>query len=436
MSDTFTTTTYNSYGSRIKNSFLWGGAWVLLFLGSFYVLFTNEWRVDYSVIAKESIVLDATSWQDYEWKFVSLSWDITSQEQLGDPWFIQLWDYLILQRITEMYAWEETKSSSEKENLWWSSTTTTTYTYNKTWKENPRNSWHFAKPEWHHNPEKSIRSQKYGVENASIDTYNFSFQWLRLPGWKSLSLSESILDIPEVNTLTQKEIILQKLLAKRQGKEYIPPADEKTFNSFNNKYIFIWEGSLSSPKIWDVRVHYLVLNQNTFWSIFGLVEWDNITSYNQGEDISMYHLFTTHREGSIQELRSEYLTTLWMIRVGWFFMMSAGLYLIFSIFSIFLAVVPIFAKISRYILWAIAFLISLVLSVITILIGMIAHNIFLLVPVVIIVLVALVFWVRKLFDKKTPTPNINTHWSDVYRAHTSDPHWSDTHITNISDVHW
>jgi len=356
-----TTTTTKSYGKRLMNSVFWVLIWLWLFIGSFFVLFTNEWRVDLSTIATLSI--QSEQWVNYEWQFISKSWNIGSEEKVWDGEFIKEWDYIFIERTTEMYSWVENSESKTKENIWGSETTTTTYTYEKKWKEKVENSNSFQKKAWHNNPIKKIKSLDKSVNNAYIENYTFSLNWLRLPKWIPLLIKEDI----RVNDIY----------------------------SYTNNFIFVGWWSLEQPNIWDIRISYKIFNKDTFGTIFWKVNGNKIVKYNHDEKSSIFHLFDLDREGSINELHDEYVFKLWMFRGIWFLMMWVWLNLIMWLFTTLLAVIPLLAKAWRFLISVITFLTAVVLSFVTIIVGIIAHNVYILIWVIVLILILVFIYFKK-----------------------------------------
>ena len=374
----YTKTTTKSYGSRLKNAVFWTIIWIALFLGSFVVLFNNEWRVDLSTIAILSTPIEQSG--SYEWQFVSLSWDIQSDEQIWDSPYISVDDYIFIERISEMYSWKENEETETKENLGGSETTTTTYTYTEMWSENPENSGSFEISDGHENPAKRISSNSVSVKTATINNYNFQINNLRLPKGKTLRLTPEILVVENVQK-TRKEIILAKLKAKKEGKVYVEASASWEFAlPYTDTYIFDGAWTLDNPEIGDIRISYKVLKSGTsatiFWNVFN----DTIVPYihDNSKQSQIYHLFDKDRAWSIDELHGEYLFMLWVMRFLWFFMMWIGMNMILGVFTTLLAVIPFFARAGRSVIGFVTFIVAFLLSLFTIIIWMIAHNIFLL----------------------------------------------------------
>ncbi len=484
MSDSFTKVTHTSFFDHIKGAFFGTIFWILLFVGSFYVLFTNEWRVDLSTIAAQSVELNAGG--DFDWQFVSHSWKITTDEVIGDDMFLVAWDYIYVKRIVEMYSWVEKKDSDTQENYGWSKTTTTSYTYEKKWDESPSNSRNFERPEWHENPEKTIDSSSNKITEAKIGEYTMKISGLRLPWWKSLSLTKEML-IPvweSTNTVethnkateaiewmlqkeelvedpteetndsgqSAKKLSLQERIRKRNEakaeakaleawwvaqwvekvewivtKEEVENDEQKKLGAEKSdeeeriieegeneaevelqswddlqqytkewNYLFIWNGTIQSPQVWDMRISYKVIHSDTFSTIFWKVQWKEIVRYTHDEESSIYHLFDTDRESSIETLHTEFLMMLWIMRGVWFLMMWIWLQLVLWVITTILSILPPLARFGRAISWWVTFVAALLLSGMTILVGMIFHNIFMLIGAIVIAIwIAVFYFMRK-----------------------------------------
>ncbi len=87
-----------------------------------------------------------------EGKLVHLTAMAVTGETLADNEFGVATNALKLQRVAEMYQWEEKKREERKKNLGGSETTTTTYDYAKRWSEKLIDSTKFKQPAGHTNP--------------------------------------------------------------------------------------------------------------------------------------------------------------------------------------------------------------------------------------------------------------------------------------------
>ncbi|MGD0577268.1 MAG: TMEM43 family protein, partial [Candidatus Staskawiczbacteria bacterium] len=161
MPDQFTTTSTTGYGSKIVNSISGVIFGLLLFVGSFVVLYLNEGRVDLSSIAKTAVEISSATVNadsSLNGKLVSATGIVSSTGNIGDNLFLNPGNYIAVERKVEMYSWVETKNTTTHNNTGGSSTTSTTYSYKKDWEENPADSSTFNYPDGHQNPGKSLDS--------------------------------------------------------------------------------------------------------------------------------------------------------------------------------------------------------------------------------------------------------------------------------------
>ena len=113
MPDKFTEVTNVGLGSRLGNSIKGVVFGILLFLISFVVLYVTEGRVDYSKIASQAVEVGSVEVVDGDLVYVSGKLDVG--EKLGDRKYLKEGDYAFVERVVEMYSWEEeTKTETEK----------------------------------------------------------------------------------------------------------------------------------------------------------------------------------------------------------------------------------------------------------------------------------------------------------------------------------
>lgn len=368
MVDSFTETTTKGWGSRIMDSIKGILFWVILFFASFVLLYWNEWRVDISKVAKTAVEIDSVNEASIEEneKLVSTTWVLKSEEKLGDI-YLNEWDYLALTRKVEMFAWSEKSESKTKKNVWWSETTETTYTYKKEWTSFPSSSSDFKKPEWHSNPSKQIDWISKKVWNLSIWIYWLDWQAVELPWYSNLVLNK------------ENAIV------------------DEWFNLSENNYIYKWSWSVSTPVVWDIRISYSVLenpiqNATVFWKL----DLDNklITPFYWTKDSKLYRAFVWTRDTAIGKMKTEHKIITWWLRILGFVMMWIWLNMLLWTISVILDVLPFLWSISRTWIWIVTFLVALSLSVITIVVSMIIHNLIALI-VVVVMFLWLVFWYLK-----------------------------------------
>ena len=348
MSDHFTEVETTGYFQRIMNSL--GGVvlGILLFLASFILLYWNEGRVDLSQVAKTAIEIPALAPPPAEiGSFVSVTGTLTSEEQLGDDLFLAPGDYIALKRQSEMYAWEEDSKTTTHKNLGGSKTKRTTYTYQKSWKEDPENSSSFKNPQGHQNPAKKISSQLFRVSLAQIGQYRFDLQSLNFPTPSSVSLTAS----------------------------NFQPHSQYPGVTQSDEYLFVGSGALQAPQIGDIRIRYQALNKEIQATVLGSLGSSNtISSYVGPRDISIYRLFPGDRAQAISTLSTEHKMLTWGLRGGGFLIMWIGMNLIIGPLNVLLDIIPFVGTLTETATTGVTFIAAFVLSGLTILISIVLHN--------------------------------------------------------------
>jgi hypothetical protein len=97
------------------------------------------------------------------------------------------------------------------------------------------------------------------------------------------------------------------------------------------------------------------------------------------EDVKLYRVFYGSRGEAISTMKTEFKILTWVLRGVGFFLMWIGLSSILGPVNIVLDFLPIAGKISRFIIGLLSFITALILSIVTILVSIIFHNIFLLI---------------------------------------------------------
>lgn len=370
MPDSFTKVTTKGYGQRVGESIAGVLLGVVLFFGSFGVLFWNEGRVDLSDIAKKAEIIPAASVDaTKDGAFVSVSGKIMGSEDIGDGTYLKPGAYLMVSRTAEMYAWEEEQHSDSQTNTGGSETTTTTYTYKKEWTSNVANSSSFEYPEGHQNPsELSVESMEYRPTTMSVGAYTLDGQSVDIPEGKDLSLTAAMVNLPRG--------------AAVQG-----------------SYIYLDGADPASPMVGDERVSFTVMNEGISGTVFGEVAGSEIVRYTDEDGNSLFRVFDGGHDEALATMHGEYTTMLWVMRLVGFLMMWFGMQLVAGPLSTVLDVLPFLGSTSRAVVGGATFVVALVLSVVTIIISAILHSIVALIVVAALVIGVVLF----LKSKKTAT---------------------------------
>jgi hypothetical protein len=328
---------------------------LVLFLASFVVLWWNEGRVDMSKVAEASIPVDAAAVDSTaDGRFVSVTGTLASDEIVGDPQFLKADAYIMLNRVAEMYAWNEEKSTKTKKKLGGGKRSETTYSYSKEWTERPENSSSFKKPEGHTNPSPLVTSQSFRVRQATIGSYRFDPQSAHLPRPSPLHITDD---------------------------SYIPFKNAR----LEGDYIFSGNGTLQNPEVGDTRISFRAVRSGTTATLFGTLNGDAIEPYFYKGEKRLYRAIAGPREAAIAQMASEHRLITWLLRVVGFLMMWIGLGLFFGPINTVLDVIPLLGGVSRMVTGLAMFAVALSLSLVTIVVSMIAHNPLLLIGSIVVV---------------------------------------------------
>jgi hypothetical protein len=398
MPDKFTEVSKRGWGTNIMNSIKGVVFGLILFVGSFVVLWTNEGRQDMSEAANLCNAIKPDIIQtDAEGKPVSVSAKITSEETLGDPEFLVPGEYITLSRKVEMFAWVESTSSEEKKKLGGGTETVTTYTYEKKWASSPSQTGSFRYPEGHENPVLTIEDKAFTVQSAKVGIYFVNVDSLSLPGENPLSLTPNMLSVGQSrsagNTIIQKTATGGDVIVEGASSDL--PGNYR----LEGGYLFSGKGSLQSPASGDIRIQFSAFLENTYVTVFGKLQGDRIVPFMFEGEHKLYRAFTAERDEAIAILHKEYKTVGWILRIVGFIMMWMGLTMFFGPINAVLDVVPILGSVGRGIVSFVMFIIALILSVVTILISMIAHNLIALIIALVIIIGGGIFLLRRAKQK-------------------------------------
>lgn len=373
MSNSYTKTTRNSWGSRIANSFTGILFGLVLIPLAIWGLWWNEGQPDLSVLAEKSVAVDASQINlDSEGQFVAVTGTLDSDATLADEPWMQPGDYISLYRRVEMYAWEETTSTTETEDtIGGGSTTSTTYSYDKVWTETPANSSNFEYPGGHENPSKPIDSQRQSVENATIGAYQIAAQQITLPDGERVS--------PQPGTLPDGYIL--------QG-----------------DYIYNSAEAASNPQVGDIRISIDALKNGITVTALGQQQGQQIVRYEVDKQ-EFYRVFTGTREDALATLHTEYLIRIWLIRIFGILGIFIGLQLIVGPIGRILGVIGILGKAVDGIFGIINAVLALAIGLAVIIVSQIFHNIWLLLIAIALIVAGVVYYLRKRSNKLAASPS-------------------------------
>jgi hypothetical protein len=372
MANTFTEVTTQGYGSRLGNSLKGIVFGALFFFGSFLLLWWNEGNLAREKVAfkeMESAVVPASGDQvnaALSGKLVHISTDLSAPSAIGDPEFLAAGPYLVLERQVEMYQWVEKEEKETTEKVGGSSETRTTYTYSKEWKRGRENSSSFKYPEGHTNPKPRYSDETFRATGTSFGAYQGDDIVERLSGSEELSIKD--------------EDILDQEVAVSGGYLNLPITPGAT-----------------SPQVGDLRISYSVVRPGRFSIMAVQSSEGRFTNFSASNGKEKFLIEQGNKSSAelITSARDAAGTFAWILRGVGAFVMWIGLMAMLNPLATVMAILPPLAKIGRGVIGIFALVAAVVLSALTIIVSMIAHNPIMLAGVIALGIVGIVMWLKK-----------------------------------------
>ncbi len=391
MSDQFREVTTQSWGSRIMGSFVGVLIGILLFIGSFPLIFWNEGRsVDRiktlgegraAVVELASDQIDST----HQGGLIHISGTATTDEVLKDTQFGVQENALKLSRTVEMFQWQEKSESKTTKNLGGSETTETIYSYEKTWSQNRIDSSGFKKPSGHENPSMpAFGSEQFTASAIKLGAFRLGGAFVsQISGFEDYPLGQANLNAMD-------------------------PSLKSSFALAGSSY---FKGNPSSPQVGAVRISYQIIRPMSV-SAVGKQDGDALQSYTaKNGSINLLETGTVSANDMFAAAESENKLITWLLRLAGFVLMWIGLSLVMGPLSVIGSVIPFVGSILGAGTGFIAFVLALVLSAITAAIAWIVFRP--LIGIALLVLAALFFfggfkWLRSKAQNAAPAPGTIT----------------------------
>lgn len=371
--------TRTTWGQNIGKGFQSMLLGIVLFLGSFVVLWFNAGRPDRGKIADTSIQVDATQPNaEVNGQFIALSGNLTTEDVLGDPGYINAGKYISISRSAEMYAWKENVRTETKDEVGGGTTTIKYYSYSTEWTSMPSSSSSFNQNEvraWErqhnvsiYNPTMTVKSDTQTVNRAKIGVWPIDPQSISLPGGDDLELNEE--------TVVAGQNVQGDYIYLNQG-----------------------GGSLENPRVGDIRLSFSVLKSDIPVTALGKASGNTITKHTVKQaaknEVTFYRVFNGTKEDAVSALKGEdKMMGIILIAVG-FFMMWIGLSSVFQPLIAILKVLPFLANLGKGVIGAITFAVALVLTLVTVGLFAIFRNIIALIIVLALLVVLFVVLMNK-----------------------------------------
>ena len=421
MVDKVTVSSHNSYGSRVGNSLksiLW---WFLLVILSIVLLVRNEKNFveqkaaldEWASIVQEAIADQINS--ELEWSEIHVSWQTASDDEtLRDDVFWVVTDDLKLLRTVEMYQWYEDEDTECHDNYWGSEDCETTYTYDTKWSESAIDSNNFYQTSNHENPAaREYESNEWVKNPITLGAYTLTDTFIdKLVNYRTINLSEQEVITPEkyknstVEQVTQTVETTETTVEDNNNSYLYGDSEENntanTTESTNERFhingdqIYIWLDP-TKPAVWDLRITFSSVKP---WTVS--VVWKQVNSELTSYTASNWRPIALLEEGSVTaadmflhaQQANKNLT--WLLRILWIFLMYCGFAAMLKFIETIAKVLPFLANIIWVWTGLIAFLLALVVWLVTIWIAWIAVR-----PVIwISCLVAAAAWIFLLVKTK------------------------------------
>lgn len=387
MSDHFEHVSHQSWGSRLGNSIkgiLFG---LLLFCGSFVLLFWNEGRAiktAKSLAEGRGAVVDAPAEQldaNLEGKLVHISGTADTDGVLTDADFGISTPAIKLARDVEMYQWHEEKKTQTKQNTGGSSTTKTTYDYSREWSDELIDSSRFEHRAGHENPSnKPYSSTVWTAEEVRVGAYRLSndllAQWndfepfpIRQP---AAAVEQPAANAEDELTFADEPGSTQQP-AEQTNNETAAPRVPAGFVLRDGE--FYRGADAKNPQIGDVRVRYRVLLAGPV-SVIAQQQAGSFIPYatQAGRELAMLSPGIVSADAMFTSAERSNTLWTWGLRLGGFLMMTLGLSMVFAPLVTLADVLPLLGRIVGAGVMLTAGLVSLMLSLVTIAIAWLAYR--------------------------------------------------------------
>jgi hypothetical protein len=342
----FTKVTHESWFSRIRGAFKGILIGLVLFLLAFPLLFWNEGRAvarrktleegGGAVLSVSASSVDAAN----AGKLIHVTGKADTRATLTDPIFGVSANALKLNRVVEMYQWEESSESKTDKKVGGGTTTTTTYSYSKTWSDRAIDSTGFNEPTGHQNPGSlPYESTEQIANGVTLGAFVLSPSLLgRIQSYESYPV-ESSLPLPT------------QLIGRAQ---------------IHDAGFYIGTNP-GSPQIGDTRVKFLVVRPTEISVIAAQVN-DTFAPYaaTTGGTIELLQTGIHTAGGMIERAQQSNKMMTWILRVVGFMLMVLGLNMILKPLSVVADILPILGRIVGAGTGIIAFLLGAMLSLGTI----------------------------------------------------------------------
>lgn len=372
MPDTITRTTSTSWFSRVGSAFAGVLIGFILIVGCVVGLAWNEGRAvktERGLREGASVVVniqpDAVDPANDQ-KLVHVSGPVVVTDPLEDTEFGVTATGVHLARKVEMYQWRESKKEEKRTKLGGGEETVTIYTYAKAWSGAAEDSSEFAEPNGHQNPEFAIEATDILAQDATLGAFQLDDDVVgQIGGAAPLRLTQDNLDAVKTAVDTDKYVSIRQnrilLSAERPRSTDVDDADDAEPVSEATTT------TSATPSIGDVRISYY-LTPAAVSSIVARQNGDGFLAYSarNGEEFLLVSDGAVPATDMFKGAQDENRIMTWIIRLVGMVLLMTGFGLLMAPLGVLADVLPLAGTIVRMGTGLIAFVLGLVVGVVTI----------------------------------------------------------------------
>ena len=344
MNDQYTEVTRNSWGSRTKNSFggiLFG---IILFLGSFFLVWWNEGNAvhtenDLKKGNKDIVHIKSDNLlPENENKLIHLSGKVETTDTLIDEEFGMTANAIALSRKVLIYQWVESKTERTEKELGGSEKVITNYNYTKQWVSGP------------------INSSGFKIEEGHLNKCDFPYR-------DKTSISQNA----KVGSFDLTEPLLYQI---DQFEDYLIDSTlfKESFTISSNTIYLGSEKIYDEPAIGDMKISYQVAYAPEMVSIIAQQVNGSLSPYvgENGTEIVKLAYGTVSADNMIKLALKENSSQTWILRGLGLLLCIIGLSLILRPISVVMDVLPILGSIANFGIGLLSVVLGLILILATI----------------------------------------------------------------------
>jgi hypothetical protein len=383
MANLITEVTSESVFGRIGKSFVGVLIGLVLIVGSVVLLFWNEGR---AVATAKSLREGAAAVIDVpgdninsanESKLIYVTGDTAVTKAVEDPLFNISEAALRLRRNIEVYQWKEKKESKKRDKIGGGTETTTTYSYEKEWSSSLTRSSGFKSPEDHRNPDHlAVPKAEFVARDATLGQFMLTPEIIgKMTGDEALAATDE--QLAKVSSKLQTKL-------KVESDEFYLGADP------------------AQPEIGDEKISFTVLRPGTV-SIVAAQTKQSFAPYTtqNGREIELVEAGNVPAAQMFAHAQDANRNLTWILRAVGFAAMFIGGMLLLGPISALAHILPFLGSLVEIGFAIVAFLISVILSMLVIGTAWIVYR-----PVLGVLLLAAaigcIVFLKRLHTKRTP----------------------------------